>query len=160
MTKQITRPDISEQLTRWDPFRELEDFQSRLSSFFSPSRRDELSQRLSSGVWAPPVDITEDDKEYLIKVELPEIKKEDVKVRVENGMLFISGERKRELEEQEKGKRFHRIERSYGSFVRSFAVPDDADPSRVCAEFRDGMLYVCLPKSPDAKPKQIDVQVK
>ena len=99
------------------------------------------------------MDITEDDKEYLIKAELPEVKKNDVKVRVEDSVLYISGERS--FEKEEKGKRYHRIERAYGSFTRSFALPEDADPQQVNAEFKDGMLSVHVAKDKNARPKSI-----
>ena len=112
---------------------------------------------MTTSAWAPLVDITEDDKEYLIKVELPEIKKEDVKVTVENGTLTISGERK--FEKEEKDKKYHRVERAYGSFVRSFVLPEGTDGSKVSAEFRDGVLKLHLPKSEQAKPKSIEVKV-
>ena len=108
--------------------------------------------------WAPLVDITEDEKEWLIKAELPEVKKEAVKVTVENGVLTISGERK--FEQEEKGKKYHRIERAYGSFLRSFALPDGADESKVLAEFKDGMLTVHLPKGEEAKPKSVEVKIE
>jgi len=107
--------------------------------------------------WVPTADITEDDKEYLIKAELPDLKKEDVKVTVENGVLTISGERK--FEKEQKEKKYHRIERAYGRFVRSFALPDDADPGGVKADFKDGVLTVHLPKSERARPTQIEVNV-
>jgi HSP20 family protein len=107
--------------------------------------------------WTPLVDITEDEKEYLIKAELPEVKKEDVKVTVENGVLTMTGERK--FEKEQKDKKYHRIERSYGSFMRSFSLPDAAAGDKVSAEFKDGVLKVHLPKSPEAKPKSIDVKV-
>ena len=106
--------------------------------------------------WSPLVDITEDDKEYLIKAELPEIKKEEIKVTVENGVLVISGERK--LEKEEKGRKYHGVERAYGSFVRSFSLPDDADADKVNAEFNDGVLKVHIAKSESARPKQIEVE--
>jgi HSP20 family molecular chaperone IbpA len=98
-----------------------------------------------------------DDKEYLIKTELPEMRKEDVKVTAENGVLTISGERK--FEKEEKKKKYHRVERGFGTFMRSFALPDDADFSKVNAEFKNGVLTVHVPKSEHAKPKQIDVKV-
>lgn len=107
--------------------------------------------------WAPLVDIVEDDREYLIKAELPEVQKEDVKVTVEGGTLTISGERKESRED--KGRKFHRVERYYGRFERSFTVPDDADQSKVSAEFKDGMLRVHLAKSEKARPKQIEVKL-
>jgi HSP20 family protein len=92
-----------------------------------------------------------------VKADLPAVKKEDVKVSLEDGVLAIEGERKQEKEE--KGKKFHRIERSYGKFVRRLAVPTDADPQKASAEFKDGVLNVHLPKSPAAKPRSIDVNV-
>jgi HSP20 family protein len=107
--------------------------------------------------WTPLADITEDDKEYVIKAELPELRKEDVKVTVENGVLTISGERK--FEKEEKKKKYHRVERGYGSFVRTFALPEDADADKIKAKFKNGVLMVHLPKNEKAKPKQIEVQV-
>jgi HSP20 family protein len=107
--------------------------------------------------WAPAVDIIEDDKEYLIKVELPEVRKDDVKVTVECGTLSISGERK--TEKEEKNRKFHRIERHYGRFLRSFSLPEDAEEGKVNAEFKDGVLRVHLAKSEKALPKQIEVKV-
>ena len=107
--------------------------------------------------WAPLVDIVEDAKEYLIKAELPEVKKEEIKVGVQDDVLTITGERK--YEKEEKGKKYHRVERAYGSFARSFTVPEDADGAKVTAEFKDGILKVHLPKTEEAKPKTIEVKV-
>jgi HSP20 family protein len=146
-------------LTRWDPFKEMDDLQRRLGSVLglAPQRPANGKEEMTVAQWLPLVDITEDDQAYLIKAELPEVKKGDVKVTVENGVLTISGERKFEKEEQ--NKRYHRIERSYGSFTRSFAVPDDADAAKVAAEFKDGLLTVRLAKSEQARPKSIEVKV-
>ncbi len=108
--------------------------------------------------WAPCVDISEDDKEFVVKAELPEVKKDDVKVTVEDGTLSIRGERK--AEKEEKGKKFHRIERSYGSFERSFALPEAADAGKISSEFKYGVLTVHLPKNPNAKPKAIEIKVQ
>ena len=147
-------------LTRWNPAQELSEMQNRWASLFgrsplqTPTGKEEA---IMLAEWAPVVDITEDEKEYLIKAELPEMKKEDVKVTVENGVLTISGERK--FEKEEKKKKYHRIERGYGTFVRSFTLPDDADASKVKAEFKNGLLTVHLPKSEKAKPKQIEVNI-
>jgi len=145
-------------LTSWEPFTQMEDMQNRLSSLFgrAPARRGN-GKELAIADWAPLADITEDDKEYIIKAELPDVKKEDVKVAVENGVLTISGERK--FEKEEKKRKYHRVERAYGTFVRSFTLPDDANASNVKAEFKDGILTVHLPKSEHAKPKHIDVKV-
>ena len=146
-------------LTRWDPFKEMDDLQRRLGSIIglAPQRPVSGKEEMTVAQWLPLVDITEDDQAYLIKTELPEVKKSDVKVTVENGVLTISGERKFEKEEQ--NRRYHRIERSYGSFTRSFAVPDDADDAKVGAEFKDGLLTVRLVKSEKARPKSVEVKV-
>ena len=145
-------------LTRWNPFREMEELQNRIETLFNldPSRytvAKDGKKMVSS--WTPPVDITEDEKEYVIKAELPEVQKGDVKVTVENGVLTIAGERK--LEKEEKDRKYHRVERVYGSFVRSFRVPDDTDDAKVAADFRDGVLTVRLPKKPEVKPQKITV---
>jgi len=147
-------------LTRWEPLREMEDFQNRLSNLFGrPMRRSNGHGRedITLADWTPVADITEDEKEYLIKAELPEMKKEEVKVTVENAVLTISGERK--FEKEEKKKKYHRVERGYGTFVRSFTLPEDADANKVKAEFKNGLLTVHLPKSEKAKPKEIEVNI-
>lgn len=147
-------------VTRWNPFKEMEDMQGRLSSLLglTPTRWNSgKEETMTVAQWAPLVDITEDDHEYLIKAELPEVRKEDVKVTVEHGTLHISGERK--LEKEENGRHYHRIERSYGSFVRSFVLPDDADAQKVNAEFKDGVLRVRVQKNEKALPKSIEIKV-
>jgi len=103
------------------------------------------------------VDITEDEKEYLIQAELPDMKKEDVRLTVENGVLAISGERK--FEKEDKGRKYHRIERAYGSFVRKFSLSEDADGSNVTANIKDGVLQVHLPKSVKAKQKTVEITI-
>ena len=143
----------------WDPFRELEEMQSRLASLFgrrlpTPGGRDEA---FGLTEWMPPVDIAEDEKEYTIKVELPGVSKEDVKVTVEGGVLSITGERK--AEKEEKDKKYHRIERSYGSFFRSFTLPEGTSTEKIGAEFKDGILKLHLPKDEKAKSKKVDVKV-
>jgi HSP20 family protein len=146
-------------LVKWDPFRELEEMSERLNRLFTRPAiaRSNGKELLTVADWVPTVDISETDQEYLIRAELPEVKKEDVKVTLEDGVLTIQGERKHEKEE--KGKRFHRVERSYGSFVRSFTLPEEIDDGNVKAEFKDGMLNLHLPKSEKAKPKAIEVRV-
>ena len=145
-------------LTRWDPFKEMDELQRRIGSIFglTPQRTGTGKEEMTVAQWLPLVDITEDGKEYLIKAELPEVKKDEVKVTVENGVLTLSGDRK--FENEEKTKRYHRVERSYGSFTRSFTLPDDADAGKVTAEFKDGLLTVRLAKSEQAQPKSIDVK--
>ncbi|MBI5889922.1 MAG: Hsp20/alpha crystallin family protein [Nitrosomonadales bacterium] len=146
-------------LIKWDPFRELEDVSSRLNRIFGriPGHTKPDSEMLAVADWMPSVDISETDTAYQVKGEIPGVKKEDVKVTIQDGMLTIQGERRQEKEE--KGRKFHRVECSYGSFVRSFRVPDDADESAVKAEFKEGMLNITLPKSEKAKPKSINVSV-
>jgi HSP20 family protein len=147
-------------LTRWDPFKELDELQGRLSTLFgrAPVRKEgEREERMTLTDWAPLVDVIEDEKEYLVKAELPEVKKDDVKITVQDEVLTVSGERTQEKEE--KGKKFHRIERAYGSFSRSFTLPEDADASKIAADFKNGVLTVHLPKSERAKPKSIEVHI-
>jgi len=145
--------------TRWNPFKELQELESRWQSIF-PFRAatgNGGKEAMTVAEWSPLVDIMEDEKEYLIKAELPDMKKEDVKLTVENEVLTMSGERK--YVKEEKGEKHHRIERAYGSFLRSFSLPEDADGSKVSADYKDGMLRVHLPKSEKAKPKAIEVKV-
>lgn len=145
-------------LVRWDPFRELEEMSERLNRVFSrPSLRTNGKENLTVADWIPTVDISESEGEYLIKAELPEVKKEDVKVTVENGVLTLQGERRQEKEE--KGKKYHRVERAYGSFVRSFTLPETINEGGVKAEYKDGVLSIHLPKSERVKPKAIEVKV-
>jgi len=146
-------------LIKWNPFKEMEDLQNRLCTLFgrAPVRRGNGEEEfITMTEWAPLVDITEDDKEYLLKAELPEVRKDDVKVAVENGVLTISGQRK--FEKEQKNKKYHRVERAYCSFVRSFTLPEGADADKVNAEFKDGVLKVHLPKSEKVQPKQIEVK--
>jgi HSP20 family protein len=147
-------------LQMWNPFRELDDVQNRLGNFFGGTfpRFGNGNGGLKLADWSPEVDITEDDKEYLVKADLPEMKRDEINVKVENGALLMSGERK--AEKEEKNKKFHRIERSYGNFMRSFTLPEDADGAKVSAEFKNGVLQVHLPKNPVAKPKTIEVKVQ
>ena len=146
-------------LVKRDPFRELDALSSRVDHLFHqpffgrwPFEGDGV------GVdWTPAIDVQETDSEFLIKADLPDVKKEDVKVDVADGMLNMRGERRQEKEE--KGKRFHRIEREYGTFERRLSVPSGVDTTKIAADFKDGVLRVHLPKAPEAKPKSIDVKV-
>jgi len=144
------------QLTRWDPFRELETMHRHLTSLFDPpSRRD--GDFIAAASWAPTVDIVEDEKNYTVKAELPDVKKEDVNVSVENGVLMITGERK--FEKEEKNRKYHRSERTYGKFARSFSLPADVDPQQVSASYKDGVLNVTVAKSEKALPRQVEIKV-
>jgi HSP20 family protein len=147
-------------MSSWDPFRDLETTRGRLAAMFGPLSRTgdlEKEEALTVAEWAPLVDIVEDEKEYLIKAELPEVKKEDIKVTVMNDVLTIAGERV--MMKEDKNKKCRRIERAYGSFARSFTLPDDADPAKILAEFKDGLLKVRLAKSEKAHARTVDVKV-
>ncbi len=155
---------LARQENRWNPFKEMEDLQTRLFSLLNrnfermPLRgEDNGKETMVVMEWAPLVDISEDEREYLIKAELPGVRREDVKVTLENGVLTLSGERA--FEKEEKGRRYHRVERAYGQFTRSFTLPDDTDAGKVTAEFKDGVLRVQIAKSERAQPKAIDVKV-
>jgi HSP20 family protein len=126
-------------LTRLDPVRELEEMTQRLNRLMTPSETVG-GEALVKAEWAPVVDIQETDKEYLVKVELPEVMKDDLKVTIKDGVLSIEGERR--LEKDEENKTFHRRERSYVKFMRSFHLPDDVDEKRVAANFKEGVLSV------------------
>jgi len=143
-------------LTRWDPFRELNVLQDRMNRLFQDfAPRGE--QDLTTGNFVPPVDIYEDEHSVTLKVEVPGLDPKDVDVQVENNTLTIKGERKFEKEEKEEN--FHRIERRYGSFIRSFALPTTVDTDNVKADYENGVLKVQLAKRAEAKPKQIKVNV-
>jgi HSP20 family protein len=145
-------------LTAWNPFKELDELRKRLGGWPAiPAGRGEPAETTPMAQWAPLVDISESDREFLIKAELPEVKKEDVKVTVDKGVLTLSGERK--IEKEEKTTKFHRVERAYGSFLRSFGLPEGVDSAKVAAEFKDGLLLVHLPKAEKARPQAVDVKV-
>lgn len=150
---------MNTRISRWNPFKELDEFQNRLASFWSrdPFEPDGKQASFAVAEWTPRVDIAEDAKEFLIKAELPEVKKDDVHVSVEDGVLQISGERK--FEKEEKGRKFHRVERQYGSFLRSFALPAGTVGEKVNAEFKDGVLTIRVPKDAKASPKAVEVKV-
>jgi HSP20 family protein len=146
-------------IVRFDPFRELATMQDRINRIFGDvyGRRqdDDLTVR---GDWVPPVDIFENEKgEIVIKAELPGVEKEAIDLRVENNTLTIRGERRRESEVKED--HYHRVERIYGNFSRSFSLPATVDAGKVAAEFRDGVLSITLPVKEEAKPRQIQVKV-
>lgn len=145
-----------------DPFREFEDMSTRLGRFFNQPYVPYVRRTVDDdgGFFAdfsPAVDVQETDKEYVVKADLPDVKKEDVKVGIEDGVLTLEGERKQEKEE--KNKKFHRVERTYGQFVRRLTVPTEVDQAQVVADFKDGVLHVRLPKSANAKPRSIEVKV-
>ncbi|MGQ0429754.1 MAG: Hsp20/alpha crystallin family protein [Gammaproteobacteria bacterium] len=144
-------------LTRWEPFRGSDEFfRNTMPALFGrwPQLPVENGDRYE---WSPVADIAETDEEYLVKAELPGIKREEVKVALEDGMLTISGERRQEKEVKER--RMHRIERFYGTFSRSFWLPDDADADLIRADCKEGVLTVHIPKTQASKPKAIEIKV-
>ena len=148
-------------LTRWDPFREFPTMQDRLNRMnrlyresYNPEAPEEA---LTSTNFAPPVDIYEDEQNITLKLEVPGIDEKDIDVRIENNTLTVHGERK--LEKEEKEENFRRVERQYGSFTRSFTLPNSVNPEQVSADYDKGVLKVNLAKKAEATPKQIKVNV-
>ncbi len=151
-------------ITRWNPAtditRDLDTMQKRMNRLFNDffSGREGDGDDLILGSWNPAVDVVEHDDSYVIEAELPGMNKNDIKISVTNDVLTIQGEKK--VEKEDKKKNFHRTERSYGSFSRTFSLPGNVKADKVEAEFNNGVLTVKVPKSEEAKPKQIDVKVK
>ncbi|MCP5169490.1 MAG: Hsp20/alpha crystallin family protein [Hahellaceae bacterium] len=144
-------------ITRWNPFIELEqllDRYQRGSTLPDTAGKEIIKQ----SDWTPVVDISETPDEFLIKAELPGVNKEDIKINVHDGVLTIQGER--HAESEEKDKKHHRIERFYGSFARSFSLPDNVDPHAIKAESKDGLLLLHLLKQEQPKPKTVEIQVQ
>lgn len=147
---------MSYKLGTWDTLRDLGGFNKRLSKFFGGDGAELLS--LQDDIdWAPAVDVTEDDESYALVADLPDVSKEDVQVTMKNGMLTLSGERQHE--EEEKGKRYHRIERSYGKYQRHFRIPEDVDTSAITADFNNGVLKVLLPKNSETKSQEEKIEI-
>jgi len=141
----------------WDPFREFQEMSERLNRYWQQNAAAEGQQALRGFDWAPAVNISETDTAYLVKADLPEVKKEDVKVRHENGVLTIEGERRQE--KREDAEKFHRVESSYGRFMRRFTIPEDAQEERIEASFKDGTLNVVIPKTDVRQPKAREISV-
>lgn len=146
-------------ITRFDPFRDLAVLQDRMNRLFNESygNRQDEDHMLSRGTWVPPVDIYEAEGQLVLKAELPEMRREDIDVTVENSTLTIRGERK--LDSEIKQENFHRVERAYGNFVRTFSLPPTVDAGKIGAEYKNGVLTVKLPFRDEAKPRTIDVKV-
>ena len=144
-------------VTRWDPFREFSTLQDRMNRLFRDSYGDAREEALTTSTFAPPVDVYEDEHNITLKIEVPGIDEKDIDVRIENNTLTVHGERKFEKEEKEEN--FRRVERQYGSFTRSFTLPNTVDAEQVQAHYEKGILKVQLAKKAEAKPKQIKVNV-
>lgn len=145
------------QIVKWNPFRELEEIQHRLNRMFADTAPRASEEPFFAAEWAPAVDIQETDTAFCVSVDLPDVKREDIKVEMHNGTLTIEGQRRQEKEEQ--GRKFHRIERQYGTFVRRFMMPAEVEDSKVAAEFKEGVLRITLPKAVAAVVKPIEVAV-
>jgi HSP20 family protein len=146
-------------ITRFDPFRDLAVLQDRMNRLFNDSvqgrsREDDL---MSRGSWTPAVDIYEVEGSLVLKAELPDLRREDIDVNVENNTLTIRGERK--LASEVKQESFHRIERAYGTFVRQFTLPPTVDAAKIAAEYKNGVLTVTLPVREEAKPRSVKIEV-
>lgn len=157
--------DVKMTLVKFNPMRDLVDFEREFSRMFNSlenrfgiSKSKDTEEEYENAVWMPLTDIYEDKEKYTLKVDLPGIKKEDVKISFTNGRLSISGERAQESET--KDAKCHRIEKSYGKYYRSFNLPELIQSDKINAEFKDGQLTITVPKAEEAKPKEIEIKVK
>ena len=145
-------------LTRWEPFREFATLQDRINRVFRDSYSGAAQDdSLTTSTFAPAVDVYEDEHKVTLKIEVPGIDEKDIDVRVENNTLTVHGERK--IEKEEKEENYRRVERQYGSFTRTFTLPQTVDTENVSANYDRGVLKITLPKKAEAKPKQIKVTV-
>jgi HSP20 family protein len=144
-------------LTRWDPFRELTNIHDRMNRLFQEGFGSNRDEGLSTTAFLPPTDVYEDENHINLKLEVPGIDEKDLNIHVENNNLIIKGERKFEKEEKEEN--FRRLERQYGSFVRTFTLPASVDPNHIEANYDKGVLNITMPKRAEAKPKQIQVGI-
>jgi HSP20 family protein len=144
-------------LTRWEPFREFATLQDRMNRLFRESYNEGRDESLTTTSFAPAVDVYEDEHKVTLKIEVPGIEEKDIDVRVENNTLTVHGERK--IEKEEKEENYRRVERQYGSFTRTFTLPQTVDTENVSANYDKGVLKISLPKKAEAKPKQIKVNV-
>ena len=146
-------------IVRWEPFSNLVTAQQEFDRLFKDAFTPFFGEgELSTHTWAPPVDIYETENDIVLKAELPGVDPKDVEVRVEDSTLYLKGERK--FEKEVKNESYHRVERSYGSFARSFSLPNSINAEKVKAEFKDGLLTLTLPKREEAKPKKVTIEIK
>jgi HSP20 family protein len=145
-------------ITRWRPFRDVVSIQDEMNRLFDDFfGRPVLKTGWTEGVWSPTVDVSEDKDNVIIRAEMPGMSKEDVKISIQDNVLTLKGEKKQEKEEKDKN--YHRIERSYGSFCRSFQLPTSVKSDKVKASYKDGVLSVTLPKTEEVKPKEIPIGI-
>jgi HSP20 family protein len=143
---------------KWEPFRDIDDMFERVFADALPRWQRGTSDERRVYAWAPPADVSETDAEYLIKAELPEVRKNDLNITVQDGVLTLAGERKEE--KREENEKVHRVERFHGSFSRRFTLPDDADEQSIRAESKDGVLVIHIPKQKVAQPQSRQIQVQ
>jgi HSP20 family protein len=146
-------------MTRWNaPTQDIKTLQTQLNRIFEPFARIATGDEdLVSGAWVPPVDVAETQDRILVRAELPGLRQEDIQIEFENGLLTLRGERRLEKVE---GLTWHRVERSYGNFSRTFTLPRTVDPEKITASYREGVLEIEVPKREEAKPKQIRIAVQ
>ena len=144
-------------VTRWEPLKDLMDLQERMNKLFDETFSRETHDQ-EAGVWLPPVDIMEKGEEIVLKMEIPEVNQKSIDIKMEGNVLTIKGER--QLEEGTKREDYHRLERPYGTFSRSFSLPNTVDQEKIKASHDDGILRITLPKKEETKPKQIKVEVE
>jgi len=143
-------------IIRWDPFRELVSMQDRMNRLFEDAVRTRGGEdEMTAGTWVPPVDIYETKDALVVKAQLPEVDKEDIEIRLENGVLSIRGERK--LQEDLKREQCYRMECQYGAFSRSFSLPRTVDQEKIDANYKDGVLTLRIPKREETRPRQIEI---
>ena len=151
-------------LVKWNPARELLNVEREFNKLFNTFNNrfgfDEstMNEELENAVWSPLTDISENKDQYILKMDLPGVSKENLKLNFHDGELIISGERKQEKED--KDSKYHRIERTYGKYYRSFTLPQTIQADKINAEFKDGQLTITVPKSEEAKPKELEIKVK
>ena len=142
---------------RWDPFRDLNSLQDRMNRLFEDANRGSRPEDASSTTaWSPAVDIHETDVEIVVQAELPGMDRKDIELNLENNVLTLRGNR--EFEKEDKDENYHRIERAYGGFSRSFSIPAVVDDAKIRADYKEGVLTIALPKTQKAKPKQIKIE--
>lgn len=142
-------------MTRYNPFTELQTLQDQISRVFDPSFGRKDDESLMRGSWIPPVDVAEEGDRLILRAELPGMKQGDIEIEFENGLLTLKGERTFDSDQSDRN--YHRIERSYGKFVRSFNLPRSVDPESIEASYDNGVLEVVIPKRDEAKPRQIRI---
>lgn len=145
-------------LIRWEPFRDFDQFFERAAPSTLGRWPRIFSEKGAAFEWAPAADISETDKEFLVKAELPGVKREDVNITLDDGVISITGERKQEKEEKDEKR--HRVERFYGTFARSFSLPENVDEKAIRAESKEGVLYVHIPKSKAEKPRSVQIKIE